>query len=42
MARDDPGTEMVKGNLNLMFKALKKKLWIPCINKINFKESKIE
>lgn len=24
MARDDPGTEMVKGNLNLMFKALKK------------------
>ena len=24
MARDDPGTEMVKGNLNLMCKALKK------------------
>lgn len=39
MARDDPGTEMVKGNLNLMFKALKN-LCIPCINKI--KETKIE
>lgn len=40
MARDDPGTEMVKGNLNLMCKALKKNYVFSVSRKLIFKKAK--